>query len=205
MKTSKPIVLRSGYHGTSIMQYYLLFIYVNQRNAWLWEQRWHQFVVSMVRNECWQESWLIHHARSCNVPFWLYRPCSQNGGTEISNCSSQFFIVSWWRLETALIIWYQLIIIMQMSILANDERTGLINIIIFWGFTHVVVKGIRLNYFFWWMTMCSIPRSADRVSDHQPLAVPKVTVLLRVIFGCQLYFIVIVGNKSRQRYTGETL
>ena len=35
MKTSKPIVLRSGYHGTSIMQYYLLFIYVNQRNAWL--------------------------------------------------------------------------------------------------------------------------------------------------------------------------
>ena len=58
------------------------------------------------------------------------------------------------RLETVLHIWHKLIsmqiliIIMQMSILADDERTGLMNIIILLGFTNAMVMGIRLKYSF---------------------------------------------------------
>ena len=59
------------------------------------------------------------------------------------------------RLETVLHIWHKLIsmqiliiIIMQMSILADDERTGLMNIIILLGLTNVMVMDIRLKYSF---------------------------------------------------------
>ena len=58
------------------------------------------------------------------------------------------------RLETVLHIWYKLIsmqiliIIMQISILADDERTGLMNIIILLGLTNAMVMGIRLKYSF---------------------------------------------------------
>ena len=58
------------------------------------------------------------------------------------------------RLETVLHIWHKLIsmqiriIIMQMSILAGDERTGLMNIIILLGLTNAMVMGIRLKYSF---------------------------------------------------------
>ena len=58
------------------------------------------------------------------------------------------------RLETVLHIWHKLIsmqiliIIMQMSILADDERTGLMNIIILLGLTNAMVMDIRLKYSF---------------------------------------------------------
>ena len=58
------------------------------------------------------------------------------------------------RLETVLHIWHKLIsmqiliTIMQMSILADDERTGLMNIIILLGLTNVMVMDIRLKYSF---------------------------------------------------------
>ena len=57
------------------------------------------------------------------------------------------------RLEEFLLFWTKLIsmqiliVIMQTSILADDERTGLMNIIIFLGLTNAIVKGVRLNYF----------------------------------------------------------
>ena len=63
------------------------------------------------------------------------------------------------RLETVLHIWHKLIsmqiliIIMQMSILADDERTGLMNIIILLGLTNVMVMGIRLKYSFSQLTI----------------------------------------------------
>ena len=56
------------------------------------------------------------------------------------------------RLETILHIWNKLIsmqiliIIMSMSIFADDGRTGLMNIIILLGLTNPMVKGIRLKY-----------------------------------------------------------
>ena len=63
------------------------------------------------------------------------------------------------RLETVLHIWHKmismqiLITIMQMSILADDERTGFMNIIILLGLTNVMVMGIRLKYSFSQLTI----------------------------------------------------
>ena len=47
----------------------------------------------------------------------------------------------------------KLITIMQMSILADDERTGLMNIIILLGLTNAMVMDIRLKYSFWQSTI----------------------------------------------------